>query len=276
MMDIEELNKSQIVLLTIFVAFVSSIATGIVTVSLMMQAPPSVSQTINRVVEKTIERVEKGVPGPIQIQTTVREVPVNQEDLIASVIAKSTGSLFQIYAAQESYEGTSTVPTFTAFGEPRGSGFMISGTGRAVTAGPVAYFDEGPIVALFKDGTGVQIKRLASDSTGEVTLLDVAVKGEYMQLSDSGAVLGKTAIAPSVGKDADSVALGTVTSVRSAASSTAALLQTTLTVKPGAVGSPVIDTKGSVVGVMVGERRAVHVDVIRKVLAELDALKKAQ
>lgn len=56
-MDIKELNKKQLILLTLLITFVVSIATGIVTVSLMNQAPKSVPQTINNVIQRTIEKV---------------------------------------------------------------------------------------------------------------------------------------------------------------------------------------------------------------------------
>ena len=56
-MELEHLNKTQIVLLTTLVAFVSSIATSIVTVTLMDQAPPGTTTTIRNVVERTVERV---------------------------------------------------------------------------------------------------------------------------------------------------------------------------------------------------------------------------
>ncbi len=68
-MEINELNKKQLVLLTLLITFVVSIATGIVTVSLMQQMPKSVPQTINNVIQKTIERV-----------TTVEVPVVNEND----------------------------------------------------------------------------------------------------------------------------------------------------------------------------------------------------
>src|SRR4051812_13998627 len=58
----EDLTKQQVVLLTLLVSFVTSMATGIITVSLMDQAPAGVTQIINRVVEHTIERVASETP----------------------------------------------------------------------------------------------------------------------------------------------------------------------------------------------------------------------
>ena len=61
-MDIEDLSKSQLLLLTILVNFVVSIATGVLTVSLLDQAPTTVTQTVNRIVDHTIETVTTEVP----------------------------------------------------------------------------------------------------------------------------------------------------------------------------------------------------------------------
>ena len=90
-MEIEKLTKMQIVLLTLLVSFVASIATGIVTVTLMDQTPPVMVQTLNRVVERTVERV---VPNDTKqgasIITKETTVVVKEEDLITDSINKNS------------------------------------------------------------------------------------------------------------------------------------------------------------------------------------------
>ncbi len=106
-MDLEHLTKHQIVLLTLLVSFVTSIATGIVTVSLMDQAPPSVTRTINQIVEHTVERV---VPAVVPTQgaaaataTVTKEttVVVKDDDLAASSIATAQKSIVRIVSKND-------------------------------------------------------------------------------------------------------------------------------------------------------------------------------
>ncbi|MES2135021.1 MAG: hypothetical protein V4449_02165 [Patescibacteria group bacterium] len=96
-MDIEELTKFQIVLLVLLVSFVTSIATGIVTVSLLAQAPPGVTQTINQVVERTIETI---VPTNTTNPGTTKEttVVVKEDDLITASISQSLGKTGRVFA----------------------------------------------------------------------------------------------------------------------------------------------------------------------------------
>src|SRR3989344_4679250 len=99
-MNIEELSKSQLILLTILVNFVTSVATGILTVSLLDRAPAFVTQTINRVVERTIETVAAAAPAAV-IQAPA---PSNQDLVTAAIGADATRAVV-IYAAET---GTST------------------------------------------------------------------------------------------------------------------------------------------------------------------------
>ncbi len=93
-MDIEELSKSQLILLTILINFVTSVATGILTVSLLDQAPSVVTQTINRVVDHTIEKVTEVVPAVVKPSSPA---PSNQ-DLVMSAIASDAAHTVAVYS----------------------------------------------------------------------------------------------------------------------------------------------------------------------------------
>ena len=106
-MDVEHLTKHQIVLLTLLVSFVTSIATGIVTVSLMDQAPPSVTRTINQIVERTVEKV---VPAAVTsasqgaaaaMVTKETTVVVKNDDLVAQSIAKVQKGIVRIVSLND-------------------------------------------------------------------------------------------------------------------------------------------------------------------------------
>ena len=96
-MDIEQLSKSQIILLTILVSFVTSIATGIVTVSLMGQAPPSIAQSVNRIVERTVEKVIPAGQTASTVITREKTVVVKESDLISEAVERSMPSVVRLY-----------------------------------------------------------------------------------------------------------------------------------------------------------------------------------
>ena len=81
-MDIKDLNKSQLILLAILLSFVISIATGITTVTLMEQAPSSVTVPVTRIVRETVEKV---VPGETIIKT--QELSAEQKKLLEDLKA---------------------------------------------------------------------------------------------------------------------------------------------------------------------------------------------
>jgi hypothetical protein len=96
-MNIEDLSKQQLLLLMILVNFVVSIATGVLTVSFLNQAPTIVTQTVNQIVDHTIQTVTQ-VPG-----LTAPSQP-SVEDLLSTAIAAESARSVTIHA------GASTTP----------------------------------------------------------------------------------------------------------------------------------------------------------------------
>jgi S1-C subfamily serine protease len=117
----EELTKTQLILLALLVSFITSIATGIVTISLIDQAPPGVTQTINRVVERTVEKVVPGQAASVITKETT--VVVKEENLIIDAVEKNSKSVVRIGLPDE--EGK--------FGKVLGIGIVVSSDGNVVT-----------------------------------------------------------------------------------------------------------------------------------------------
>jgi hypothetical protein len=120
-MGMEELTKTQLILLALLVSFVTSIATGIVTVTLLDQAPPGVTQTINRVVERTVEKVVPGQTASVITKETT--VVVKEENLIIDAVEKNSKNLVRIALGDEKGE----------LGKGLGVGVIVSADGLIVT-----------------------------------------------------------------------------------------------------------------------------------------------
>lgn len=85
----KDLNKSQLILLALLISFVTSIATGISAVTLMQQAPTSVTAPINKIVKQTVEKIVQVDSGKTQLSEDQQKL---LEDLKA--IKPLTVSLF--------------------------------------------------------------------------------------------------------------------------------------------------------------------------------------
>lgn len=119
-MDIKELNKSQLILLAVLLSFITSIATGITTVTLMQQAPKSFTAPVNRVVEQTVDKIEQ-----VEGKTITQTVVIKEEDLVVDAIAKNQTAVFSITKDIQN-------PDFTYSEVPAGRGFAISTDGTIV------------------------------------------------------------------------------------------------------------------------------------------------
>jgi len=119
-MDIKELNKTQLILLAVLLSFITSIATGITTVTLMQQAPASFTVPVNRVVQQTIEKIQQ-----VEGKTVTQTVVVKEEDLVVDAIAKNESAVFSI--TKEGRDVNYNVVEVSA-----GRGFAVSADGIIV------------------------------------------------------------------------------------------------------------------------------------------------
>ncbi|MEI7513190.1 MAG: serine protease [bacterium] len=190
----ESLNKHQIILLALLVAFVASIATGITVVSLLGQTSQPVVQTINRVVEKTIETITPAQTGnPPKEKTTV---VVKDEDLTISAIDKNVKSIVRIY---------NTLPDGTDLFIA--DGVVVSDKGYVITdkASLTQSGFNGSYKANLSDGTKISLDTVASNDALGLTLMkaklstDQKVDFSPVGWADSEKIkLGQTIIALSL------------------------------------------------------------------------------
>jgi len=248
----EELNKQQIVLLTLLVSFVTSIATGITTVSLVTQyETPTVTQTINRVVEKTIERV---VPAEVDanpvtiVKTPEKEiitVVVKEEDLTIDSVRANTKSLVRIY------EVNNKGRTFVTLG------LTISENGSLIARENFfsrnknytgVYGDkEYELAALYqgKDDPIIIMKPIVAEGT------DVSFSA--VSFGEAGTLqLGQTVLSLG-GVNQNEVNNGIIKSLQRSAEGESVLAINTTVSAPSIMGTILINLKGEVVGMNLGE-----------------------
>lgn len=255
----EDLNKNQIVLLTLLVSFVTSIATGIMTVSLLQEAPIEVTRNINRIVEKTIETVTPGIVAP-QKPTEVTTVVVKEEDQIVDSINKNIKSIVRI---EEKDSETGIVDFY-------GIGLVISKEG-VVGADKKTISSQNVYTGTMSDGTefvltptGVSkdtnfilFKPILSEKTGTSTT--TPAKPAYVftpaVFGANEPKLGQTLIGLG-GSVKNSVVVGRVVSldmkdlkVGSTTTQYLTTIDTDISTKGLVNGSPVFNLSGDVVGV---------------------------
>jgi len=159
-MDVKELNKTQLILLAILLSFITSIATGITTVTLMQQAPVSFTAPVNRVIQQTIEKIQQ-----VEGKTTVQTVIVKEEDLIVDAIAKNKSAVFSITKEIQDVDGK-TIEVGAGRGFAVSTGGIIVVDGNLVPDKGVYYIknDSGKFKADFilADNAGFSFLKIGS------------------------------------------------------------------------------------------------------------------
>ena len=249
-MEIEHLNKTQIVLLTFLVAFMTSIVTGIVTVSLMDQAAPAITQTVSKVVERTIEKAvpQQAAAAVAAPQTIEKTVYVKESDSISKAVDTASVSVVRLLSSDTENpafialavvldKNGLVVTDGTALGERADAAISIPGSKEVRMF--VTSRDEASGLAYLSPGTTTSVVwRPATLATAHVTLGQslVALAGRSVTRIGVGVVTALSSLAG--GKDGVQV------------------IETNIPTDGILAGSPIIDTAGNILGLSTGASRA--------------------
>jgi putative serine protease PepD len=252
----EELNKTQIVLLCLLVSFVTSIGTGIITTSLLREVPQNVTQTINRVVERTVETVAPQVTTNTNTVTREVTVVVKEEDLVIDSIKKSRNSLVRV--TKTSGTGSSAVSTVQTVGVIVKSDGTVLTDKRFVDNG-ASYFVTMPT------GEVLSFKIAGTSEKGNAAFLAPILKETktYAPITMSRSEnpqLGQTVIAVG-GKEKEAVAIGRINSLgnenvttsgsgnaTSTTSSVVSAIETDTPLRDSVAGSILLNLNGEMIG----------------------------
>lgn len=238
----EDLTKHQLILIVLLITFVTSIATGIITFTLLSEAPVEVTQTINRVVEKTIERVVPAEGQPEKVTTTV---VVSEEDRVLEAIAKNEKSIVRVKTTGA--DGTEVVS---------GLGLVISADGTIVTD-LRSYNAASSYRILFYDGKIYPYGKVFVDEKNGLVFMKVSVPQNESPkytfypttFGDSDALkVGQTLVAIS-GKDSNAVSIGRVFQLAfSEDKKIVTNILSDIKILKTHLGSPAVNLSGEVIG----------------------------
>lgn len=231
-MDLEHLTKHQIVLLTLLVSFVTSIATGIITVSLMSQAPLSVTRTINQIVERTVETV---VPQSQSAAVVQKTLVVKDDDLAAQSIANVQKSIIRL--------------TVKGGEQLLSRGIIVNKDGAALTDA-AALLGGTEFDAILSDGTRVPAVVTQRSATSSVVILEVQVGTSTAWAPATFADNSKLRLGQSVirigGRGVDAVATGVIATLPNTKNTAATIEASVQSTTPGSV---LVTLFGEVVGI---------------------------
>lgn len=231
-MNLEELSKSQLILLTILVNFVVSVATGVLTVSLLDQAPPIVAKTVTQIVDHTIETVAAAAPV-VAAPSPSAPAPSTQE-LVTSALAAAAARTVAIYPAST---GTSSAPLAVGTYLP-GSRAVATAALAALPQEAIIGFADGSFAAasLAHSGGGVAIYGFGDKTALPAGSSPTLVPAKSLKL-------GETVLALSSSGSAET---GIVSQVAKETVHT--------TLSDTSAGPAAVDLAGNVVGILAGSQ----------------------
>jgi S1-C subfamily serine protease len=239
----EDLTKHQLILIVLLVTFVTSIATGIITFTLLSEAPVEVTQNINRVVERTIERVVPTEGQPEKVTTTV---VVSEEDRVLEAIAKNEKSIIRLKTIGA--DGTQVVA---------GLGLVIAADGTIVSD-LRAYNAASSYSVLFYDGKIYSAGKTFVDNENGLIFMKITIpKNESPKYTfypavfgnSDGLKIGQTLVAIS-GRDSNAASIGRIFQLAFGDDNkTVKSVISDIKISKSHFGSPALNLSGEVVGI---------------------------
>lgn len=264
----ENLTRTQVIFLVLLVSFVVSVATGIVTVTLVNQAPPPLTQSISRIIEKVIPGEAQQLVQQVISDTReemVTSVVKNVSPAVVSVIATKDVPVFEEYYVNPFGDDdffNFQIPQFRQKGTEKkqvssGSGFFVSADGFIITNKHVVQDAEAEYTVIINDGKKFSAKVLVRDPFQDIAILKVdGDKFNYIPLGDSGRIeIGQTAIAigNSLGEFQNTVSVGIISGLNrnivASGEDLQGLIQTDAAINAGNSGGPLLNLSGQAIGI---------------------------
>jgi serine protease Do len=278
----ENLTKNQLVMLVLLVSFVTSLVTGIVTVSLVNQAPAPLTQTINRVIEKIAPAENNqtaSVAAPDREETIVRVVKNITPSVVSVVASKDIPIIEQYYInpfqdLPPEFRPDVQIPQYRQNGTEKkqvssGTGFFISKDGLLLTNKHVVEDTVAEYSIVMNNGKKLGAKVLARDPFQDLAILKV--EGDSftpIPIGNSDFLnVGQTVIAigNALGEFRNTVSDGIISGLNrsvtaegslSGSEQLSDLIQTTAAINPGNSGGPLLDLNGKVIGINVARAQS--------------------
>lgn len=242
-MDIEHLTKHQIVLVTLLVSFVSSIATGIVCVTLLNQDPQPITQTINHVIERTVEKVVASSTSPTGEKTVTKEtVVVAEDDAVVSAIEAASKVVVRVFSNDNAPD------------QFIGMGVIVSKDGRVAVRIPSGF---RTFNVRYPDGSQYPAQPLSSDDENQIVILSLSQNPLNKQfpvatfMDSSNAKLGQKVIAVA-GDTSDFVTTGIISNITSRINGTRERIRVGIYADKFLYNSVIANLSGEIIGFKIG------------------------
>jgi hypothetical protein len=232
----EHLTKQQIVLLTLLVSFMTSIATGIVTVSLINQAPANTTNIVERVIQDTV-----AAALPSSNLAAIDQSSAGSGGSLTAAIGTIGKSIVKIgeYGVADSVSGLGVV--VNTHGTVMTDKSVIAGQNNDGITYPNGKSYRAVVIQLQTNGDLVFLDPLIPVSQASSTSFIPVSIAKFPKLGETVASLG--------GIDVGILGIGVIDDiVTPGASSTPSAVSTTIVPSKISPGSPLFDISGNLIG----------------------------